>query len=161
MFRILHGTSGFKFISNTCLLAPSPSVLLPNSPVREGSDIPVFVVDWELAQPGVPNLDLGQMIAELYELWLYRSIDAGLWMIQGLVETYGASDEDFAFRTAIQVGVHLISFGTSVQGWGTPEQVEAVARTGRDLVVNGWEKRRAWFEGGDLECLFGQVTSGK
>ena len=114
----------------------------------------MFVVDWEMAQPGVPNLDLGQMIAELYELWLYRSIDAGLWMIQGLVESYGASDEDFAFRTAIQVGVHLISFGTSVQGWGTPEQVEAVARTGRDLIVNAWEKKLDWFEKSDLACLF-------
>lgn len=113
----------------------------------------MFVVDWEMAQPGVPSLDLGQMIAELYELWLYKYIDAGLWIIQGIVEAYGSS-EDLAFRTAIQVGVHLISFGTSVQGWGTAEQVEAVARTGRDLIVNAWGKRRDWFERGDLACLF-------
>ena len=117
----------------------------------------MFVVDWEMAQPGVPSLGLGQMIAELYQLWLYKSIDASLWVIQGIVEAYGGGGgggEDFAFRTAIQVGVHLISFGTFIQGWGTPEQVEAVARIGRDIIVNAWERRRDWFEGGDLACLF-------
>lgn len=107
-----------------------------------------------MAQLGVPSLDLGQMIAELYELRLFKSIDAGLWIIQGLVEAYGISDEDFAFRTAIQVGAHLVCFGTTVQGWGTPEQVESVVRTGRDLIVNAWKKERAWFESGDLACLF-------
>lgn len=131
--------------------------MLPNAPVEKGSDIPVFVVDWEMAQLGVPSLDLGQMIAELYELWLYKSRNAGLWIIQGLVDAYGIASEGFAYRTAIQVGAHLICFGTSVQGWGTPEQVENVARIGRDLIVKAWSKEHAWFEGGDLSCLFSQV----
>lgn len=117
----------------------------------------MFVVDWEMAQLGVPSLDLGQMIAELYELWLYKSRNAGLWIIQGLVGAYGIASEGFAYRTAIQVGAHLICFGTSVQGWGTPEQVENVARIGRDLIVKAWNKEHAWFEGGDLSCLFSQV----
>ncbi|KAI0477019.1 kinase-like domain-containing protein [Xylaria cf. heliscus] len=130
------------------------NVLLPDSPIKEGDSVPVFVIDWELSQIGVPNLDLGQMIAELYELKLYKDITAGLWIIQGFVEGYGAVSDDFAFRTAIQVGVHLISFGTSVQGWGTPEQVEAVARTGRDIIVHAWQKDREWFQGGDLASLF-------
>ncbi len=133
------------------------SILLPNSLIEAGSDIPVFVVDWETAQVGVIGFDLGQMIAELYELWLYKSIDAGIWIIQGLVDAYGITSEDLAFRTAIQVGTHLISFGTTVKGWGTPEQVEDVARTGRDLIVNSWERKRAWFEEGNLACLFSQV----
>ncbi|RYP10101.1 hypothetical protein DL764_000892 [Monosporascus ibericus] len=122
----------------------STSILIPNTPIQSDGEIPVFVIDWEMAQLGVPSLDLGQMIAELYELWLYKSIDAGLWMIQGLTEAYGIVSADFAFRIAIQVGTHLISFGTSVQGWGSPEQVEVVARTGRDLVVHAWKQDRAW-----------------
>ncbi|RYP15229.1 hypothetical protein DL765_005868 [Monosporascus sp. GIB2] len=120
------------------------NILIPNVPIQPDGEIPVFVIDWEMAQLGVPSLDLGQMIAELYELWLYKSIDAGLWIIQGLTEAYGIASADFAFRIAIQVGTHLISFGTSVQGWGSPEQVEGVARTGRDLVVHAWEQDRAW-----------------
>lgn len=118
----------------------------------------MFVIDWEMSQIGVPNLDCGQMIAELYELRLYKDTTAGLWMVQGFAEGYGAVSNDFAFRTAIQIGAHLVSFGTSVQGWGTPEQVEMVARTGRDIIVHAWQKDREWFEGCDLACLFRSAT---
>ncbi|KAI0881882.1 kinase-like domain-containing protein [Annulohypoxylon maeteangense] len=132
----------------------SGNILLPKGPIQEGDDVPMFVVDWEMAQLGKLNLDLGQMIAELYELKLYKGIAAGLWMVQGFVNGYGAVSEDFAFRTAIQAGAHLVNFGTSVQGWGTQEQVENCARIGRDIVVHAWKKDRRWFEEGDLACLF-------
>ncbi|KAI2639595.1 kinase-like domain-containing protein [Hypomontagnella submonticulosa] len=132
----------------------SGNILLPKSPIQEGVDVPMFVIDWEMSQIGKPNLDLGQMIAELYELKLYKDISAGLWMVQGFVDGYGTVSEGFAFRTAIQFGAHLISFGTSVQGWGTQEQVENCARLGKDIIIHAWEKDRSWFEGGDLACLF-------
>ncbi|KAI2626636.1 kinase-like domain-containing protein [Hypoxylon sp. NC1633] len=132
----------------------SGNILLPQGPIQEGVDVPMFVIDWEMAQVGKPNVDLGQMIAELYELNLYKSISGGLWMVQGFVTGYGATSDDFAFRTAIQVGAHLVCFGTSVQGWGTPEQVENCARMGRDIIVHAWKKDRRWFEEGDLACLF-------
>ncbi|KAI0194991.1 kinase-like domain-containing protein [Astrocystis sublimbata] len=131
------------------------NVLLPDSPIRgSGDDLTLFVIDWEMSQLGLPNLDLGQMIAELYELKLYKNITASLWTAQGFIEGYGAVSNDFAFRTLIQTGAHLISFGTSVQGWGTPEQVEMVARTGRDIIVHAWRKDLEWFLRGDLACLF-------
>ncbi|KAI0976071.1 kinase-like domain-containing protein [Xylaria arbuscula] len=130
------------------------NILLPDGPIKEGSDVTMFVIDWELSQIGVPNLDLGQMIAELYELKLYKNITAGLWMVQGFAQGYGEVSDDFAFRTAIQVGTHLVSFGTSVAGWGDQEQVEMVARTGRDIIVRAWQKDRGFFEGSDLACLF-------
>jgi hypothetical protein len=117
----------------------------------------LFVIDWELSQLAIPNFDLGQMIAELYELWLYKEITAGLWMVQGFVQGYGKVSEEFALRTAIHAGGHLVCFGTSVKGWGTREQIEGVARTGRDMIVNGWHKNREWFENGELACLFSQV----
>ncbi|KAI0526377.1 kinase-like domain-containing protein [Xylaria bambusicola] len=134
------------------------NILLPDRPIHENSDITMFVIDWEMAQMGLPNLDFGQMVAELYELKLYKDITAGLWMVQGFAEGYGEVSDDFAFRTAIQIGAHLVSFGTSVQGWGTPEQVEMVARTGRDIIVHAWQKDRAWFQQGDLACLFGSAA---
>ncbi|KAI1431217.1 kinase-like domain-containing protein [Xylaria sp. CBS 124048] len=130
------------------------NVLLPNNPIRDGSDVTMFVIDWEMSQIGMPNLDLGQMVAELYEMKLFRDVTAGLWMLQGFTEGYGQVSDDFAFRTAIQIGAHLVSFGTSVGNWGTPEQVEMVARTGRDIIVHAWQKDRGWFQGGDLDCLF-------
>lgn len=129
-------------------------MLLPDAKLQDGVEVPVFIVDWEMAQLGVRSLDVGQMLAELYELWLYRRITAGLWIMQGFSEGYGPVNEDFVFRTAIQMGAHLVCFGTSVPGWGTPAQVEDTARTGRALIVKAWERNRAWFEQGELAFLF-------
>ncbi|KAI1384638.1 kinase-like domain-containing protein [Hypoxylon trugodes] len=135
----------------------SGNILLPSGPIQEGVDVPIFVIDWEMAQIGKRNLDVGQMIGELYQLKLYKDISAGLWMVQGFVDGYGAVSEEFAFRTAIQFGAHLVSFGTVVSGWGTPTQVENCARVGRDIIVYAWKKDRRWFEENDLGCLFGEV----
>ncbi|EMT72748.1 kinase-like domain-containing protein [Fusarium oxysporum II5] len=54
------------------------NVVLPDAAIKEGTKIPVFVVDWEMTQLGLPSVDFGEMIAEMYALWLYKSIDAGL-----------------------------------------------------------------------------------
>ncbi|KAH7037921.1 kinase-like domain-containing protein [Microdochium trichocladiopsis] len=133
------------------------NILLPNKPITPDQEVPVFVVDWEMAQLGKRNLDLGQMIAELYELWLYKSITAGLWIIEGFTAGYGVGTAEFAFRTAIQTGAHLVCFGTSVPGWGTPEQNEMVAEKGRDLIMHALDKDRGWFEKSELASLFGKV----
>lgn len=111
-----------------------------------------------MCQLGVRPLDLGQMIAELYELTLYKDIKAGLWIIEGLLAGYGFVDDDFAYRTALHVGTHLVNFGTSVPDWGTPEQVEIVAKTARDIIVRAFETDRGWFEGHDLAPLFRRDT---
>ncbi|KAJ0168022.1 hypothetical protein CTA2_11200 [Colletotrichum tanaceti] len=114
----------------------------------------LLVVDWEMCMLAVAPLDLGQMIAELYELKLYKDMDAGPWMIQGFLKGYGVVDDDFAFRTLLHVGVHLIGFGTTVQDWGTEEQIKGVASEGRDLVMNSWEKNREFFDCHPLGCIF-------
>ncbi|XXG96556.1 Cytoplasmic tRNA 2-thiolation protein 2 [Hypoxylon texense] len=136
------------------------NILLPDAPIQEGADVLMFVIDWEMAQLGKYWFDLGQMIAELYELKLYKGILGGLWIIEGFVDGYGAISEGFTFRIAIQVGVHLIGFGTSVPGWGTPEQIENVARTGKDIIVHALKKDRQWFEESDLASLFNTVSKG-
>jgi hypothetical protein len=88
------------------------SILIPNAPIQEGIEIPIFVIDWEQAQLGVPALDHGEMIGELYSFWLYKKIDAGLWMMQGYAEGLGEQSETAVWRNAIQVGVHLLAFST-------------------------------------------------
>ncbi|KAL0933898.1 uncharacterized protein CTRU02_210697 [Colletotrichum truncatum] len=130
------------------------NIVLPNASIEEGTEVPIFVVDWELAQLGLPSVDFGQMIAEMYALWLYKSITAGLWMMKGFIEAYGDISEDFAFRTAIQVGTHLLCITTTFPGWGPPEQVEKVACIGRDVIVHAWKRDHAWFIKGDLAGLF-------
>jgi len=105
---------------------------------------------------GVPSLDLGQMIAEMWKVAICRGRDSGRWLIRGFVAGYGAQGDDFAFRTAIAVGTHLISFSPyGNEDWGSPENIEESVRVGKDVVVNAWKRNREWFTGGDLECLFG------
>ncbi|KAJ4269839.1 hypothetical protein NW762_001508 [Fusarium torreyae] len=130
------------------------NIVLPNVPIQESTPVEMLVIDWELTQPGLPSVDFGEMIAEMYALWLYKSITAGLWMMEGFVEGYGKISEDFAFRTAIQTGTHLLCVTTDGAKWGTPEQLEKVVGVGRDIIVHAWKKDRAWFEKGDLTCLF-------
>ncbi|KAJ2906760.1 uncharacterized protein MKZ38_010751 [Zalerion maritima] len=118
-----------------------------------GDSVTVDIIDWELVQMGVRPLDLGQMIAELYELKLFKAIDAGVWIIEGFSEGYGTMDDEFAFRTSIHVGCHLLNF-SGVPGWGTQEKVESVVDKGVDILVKAWKKDRSWFEGMELGCLF-------
>lgn len=130
------------------------SILLPNVPLTDQSPTTMFIVDWELSQIGSRALDLGQMIAELYETKLFKNVDGGVWIIQGFLEGYGALEDEMAFRTAIHVGVHLVCWGSRVPGWGTQKKIEEVVKLGRDLIVHGWGKDKAWFAEGTLSCLF-------
>lgn len=132
------------------------NVLMPDAPIRKGMAVPVLIIDWEMAHLGVPNLDLGEMIAEMYTIWLYKSIPAALWMMEAFVGAYGEVTEEHAFRTAIQVGAHIVCV-TSTVGWGPPEQVEEAVGIGRDIIVHAWGKNRSWFEKGELACIFRQV----
>lgn len=130
------------------------NALIPDREITEPVETPMFIVDWEVVSLGVCARDVGQMMAELYMLKLFKDIDAGLWIIEGYLEGYGALDEDTAFRVAIHVGCHLVVIGGSVAGWGEAEDVERVVAHGRDMIVKGWQKDKAWFEGGDLKSLF-------
>ncbi|EAQ88958.1 hypothetical protein CHGG_05577 [Chaetomium globosum CBS 148.51] len=131
------------------------NILLPSQPLEEGNQMPVFVVDWEVCQFNLPSFDIGQMIAELYELSLFKGIDEGKWLIEGFVAGYGRMDDDFAFRAALHIGTHLIAWGPKAPGWGSEAQVQQVVGVGKDIILNAWRQDRAWFENGDLACLFG------
>ncbi|PWY65296.1 phosphotransferase enzyme family protein [Aspergillus heteromorphus CBS 117.55] len=122
-------------------------MIISKNALEKPSKIQLFVVDWELCQCGPRALDLGQMFAELYMLKHYKDIDAGEWIIQGFMDGYRGLSDEMAFRTLIHVGVHFICWGTQTAGWGTPQQVEDVARLGRDIILRAWEKDRSWFEG--------------
>lgn len=72
------------------------SILLPDEDLRPGHSTSPFVVDWEMCQLWLPQLDRGQMIAELFELTLYKNIKASLWLIEGFASGYGFVSDDFA-----------------------------------------------------------------
>lgn len=113
------------------------SILIPSTLLVNQSKTILFVVDWELTQIGSRALDLGQMVAELYETKLFKEIDCGMWVIEGLLEGYGPLSDKMAFRTAIQVGVHLVCWGSRMPGWGSQQQIKEVVKAGTNLIVQG------------------------
>ncbi|KAL7811412.1 kinase-like domain-containing protein [Trichoderma gracile] len=130
------------------------NVLLPNAAFDDAQQVPVRVIDWEMAQVGVRAEDMGQFIAELWLLKLYKDIDGALWIINGFAEGYGKADANFTFRVLIHIGAHLICFGSTTPGWGTSEQGQKIVKDGRDVLLNAWSRDAKAFEGHDLECLF-------
>lgn len=128
------------------------SAILQDAPLKMGTQ--VFIIDWEFCQLGSPTMDLGQMVAEIYQLYLYMDIEDAMWLIEGLVRGYGYIDDKFAFRTAIHIGTHLISFGSRLKEWGTETQIQESVRIGMGMIEHAWHEDRDWFEAGDLACLF-------
>jgi hypothetical protein len=129
--------------------------LIPNAPLGTNDAVPIRIIDWEMAQIGVRAEDLGQAIAELWQLKLYKKIGAAQWIIQGFVDGYGKVNSDFMFRVLIHVGAHLICIGSTTPGWGTPEEGRDVAVAGRDVLLNAWAKDAKAFQGHDLQHVLG------
>lgn len=130
------------------------SVLLADAELPEpGQPLTMYVVDWELTHITSTAFDLGQMVGDLFESRHFKNLEAAERLIEAFMEGYGPLDESTAFRTAIQVGVHLICWGPNPPK-GTPEQVKAALAMGRDFVVRGWKKDREFFDGTVLKYLF-------
>lgn len=138
------------------------SILLPNTtwqepPLRDGAN-KIFIIDWEFAQFGHRSYDLGQIVGDLYERKMVSNIDTAISCMQGVINGYGEVSDEMAFRTAIYVGVHLISWYNRRPRKGPkvapPEVIVASLTVGRDFIVKGWEKDRKFFEGSALASLF-------
>ncbi|KAH8660596.1 kinase-like domain-containing protein [Xylariales sp. PMI_506] len=133
------------------------NILVPDNLHESTGTTQIFIVDWETAQLGVPCMEHGELLGDLYALWQYKKIHAARWLIQGYVEGLGDLSEDAVWRLILQVGVHLIAFGTVYPNMGSDEQVEDCARLGRDVIMNAWERNAQWFENSELAGLFTDV----
>jgi hypothetical protein len=80
------------------------------------------------------------MLAELYELKLFKNIDAGMWLMESFMLGYGKIEEELAFEIAIHMGTHLIVWGSRVEDWGTSKQIEQVVKVGRNWAIAGWAR---------------------
>ncbi|KFY98470.1 hypothetical protein V500_01655, partial [Pseudogymnoascus sp. VKM F-4518 (FW-2643)] len=119
-------------------------ILLADKPLASLShNLDLFVIDWELTQVAHPACDLGQMFAELFLLKHFRNIDAALYFLSSFMRGYGSIDNEFAYRVAIQFGVHLIVWPCRVTGWGEKEEIQKVVEIGRDFIEHAWRKNKA------------------
>ncbi|KAK7969248.1 hypothetical protein PG988_008321 [Apiospora saccharicola] len=148
----------------------SGNVLLPNSPWRDNAPQSaqdeetqrLFIIDWENVQYGHRAVDIGGMLADLYERHHFSGAGASLSVIEGFVKGYGgpllSHDDDLAFRVAIHAGVHLICWyyrrdRNAPLPYPLPTVLSALT-LGRDIVLKGWGKDKTWFKGTFLAPLF-------
>ncbi|KAL7808812.1 kinase-like domain-containing protein [Trichoderma aethiopicum] len=147
---IIHG----DFWAGNVLLPDSPwhrtiSPLAPNN---------LVIIDWENVQFGHRAMDIGGMLADLYERKHFKDVAASIPIMRGFIEGYGPLSEELAFRTAIHAGVHLICWyyrrdRNAPLPYPLPTVLEALT-LGRDFILRGWARDREWFEDTVLAPLF-------
>ncbi|EFY84305.1 hypothetical protein J3458_019990 [Metarhizium acridum] len=144
------------------------NVLLKNVPWREAAredegPNELFIIDWENTQFGHRAVDIGGMLADIYERNHFKGVQASIPMMQGFMSGYGSLGDDLAFTTAIHAGVHLICwYYRRDRNAPLPyplERVLAALTLGRDFVLKGWARDRQWFKTSMLAPLFAGEAS--
>ncbi|KAL0575243.1 hypothetical protein V5O48_006734 [Marasmius crinis-equi] len=107
----------------------------------------IFVVDWELAKPGLHGLDFGQFCAEvdLVRRFHPSNSSASSSVIASFYRAYSSLDETknlALYRTAIvHWGAHLVVW-TPRTAWGTPEETRKVVKDGIGVMLKGKDYSR-------------------
>ncbi|KAG5804865.1 hypothetical protein H9Q74_003443 [Fusarium xylarioides] len=95
---------------------------------------------------------------DLYEAYHFHDSGVALSMIRGFIDGYGKVDDEMAFRTAVHTGVQLLGWynrrAPSDAVKGTEEQISSAAKISTNLIINGWEREKQWFQGTSLAHLF-------
>lgn len=157
--------STVQFIPKSLILTPNYqcSILLRNPPLANNPlhvVAELFIIDWEFAQYGHRSTDLGQILGDLYERSIYNNLGhITLPIMEEVINGYGPVSEEMAFRTAVYVGVHLVSYFDRRPRQGPRVVGEDVLvdglRVGRDFIVKGWERDKDFFvRGGAFRKLF-------
>ncbi|KAI1496178.1 kinase-like domain-containing protein [Biscogniauxia marginata] len=135
------------------------NVLLPNGTWRDSQDSnKLFIIDWENIQFGHRAVDVGGILADLYERYHFKGVAASLPAMEGLIQGYGQLSEELAFGAAIHAGVHLICWyyrrdRNAPLPYPLPKILAALT-TGRDLILKGWAKDKSGLQNSILASLF-------
>ncbi|KAJ7611973.1 kinase-like domain-containing protein [Mycena polygramma] len=120
------------------------NVMVSTAP--DGSLKHVNVIDWELAKPGVPALDVGQFCAEMLTVTLFKpaAVDSSHALVAAFLEAYrahsGVLAPHFANVAAKHMGAHLVAITPNV-GWGTPEETVKAIEVGLEHLMEGCSDR--------------------
>ncbi|KAJ8133399.1 hypothetical protein O1611_g217 [Lasiodiplodia mahajangana] len=139
------------------------NVLLPNCSWR-GSQTSaqdpnkLFIIDWENTQFGHRAVDVGGILADLYERSHFKDVTVAIRVMRGFMDSYGPLSDEFAYRVAIHAGVHLICWycrrdRNAPLPYPLPK-VLAALELGRDWILKAWAKDKSWLQTTVLGPLF-------
>lgn len=109
----------------------------------------IFVIDWEMAKPGLAFLDFAQFTAEMNTLRRFHpeadtSVNTAL---DAYVDAYRSGvhiGEQFVRSAAAHVGAHLISITPGVKTWGSKEKMREVVEEGIEYLLGGIHGNPEW-----------------
>jgi thiamine kinase-like enzyme len=112
---------------------------------EQGQVTRVFVVDWELAKPGVPGVELGGFCSEINTLRHFcpDCAESATELIAGFLKEYSLSlsnDTDrleLARTTLSHIGAHTIAVCPRAEWISTNAQTQAIVREGIEMMVKG------------------------
>ncbi|KAI0854723.1 kinase-like domain-containing protein [Xylaria cubensis] len=121
------------------------NILLPSGPWNESQDpakpTDIFVIDWENVEFGHRAVDVGDLLADIYERNHFKGVEASISATKGFIEGYGPRSEDLDYWVAVHAGVHLICWYyrryRNAPLSHPPPKVLATLTIGRDLIVKG------------------------
>jgi hypothetical protein len=115
---------------------------------KQGALERIYILDWELAKPGLPELDIGQFCAEIDLLRRFHpeyEQSAGK-MISTFLETYSGicrPDISFARITVVHWGAHLVAWTPRIPG-GDKEKTRETVQDGVSLLTEGYSGPDEW-----------------
>lgn len=99
----------------------------------------LYIVDWELAKPGLPGVELGQFCAEMHLLRRFVPIaeDAASTVLTTFLQAYAQEykpDAQVARNALVHWGAHLIVLTPRIP-WGDKETTRKVVEEGLQIMV--------------------------
>ncbi|KAF9469683.1 kinase-like domain-containing protein [Collybia nuda] len=117
----------------------------------------IYILDWEVAKTGLPELDLGQFCAEMDLLRRFHpecAESAGK-TISTFLGTYSElcrPDISFARRAITHWGVHLVAWVPRIP-WGSKEDTRKTVEEGVSLLVEGYTGSDEWVKSSFVKDL--------
>lgn len=132
--------------------------MVSNDPPKDGTSPDLVIIDWELAQFGHRSVDIGGMLADLYEASHFHGTSASLDILLGFLDGYERPADEIAFTAATYMGVHMICW-YSRRDINAPlpfplEVVLPYLMLGRDFVIKGWTRDKEWLRQSILGAWF-------
>jgi 5-methylthioribose kinase len=111
----------------------------------------VYVVDWEVAKPGLAGLDVGQLCAEMHLLRQFSPAchESATAAMDAFLKAYRDAvgvDLDVARDAAVHVGAHLVAWTPRVP-WGGKELTREVVDQGVEYLTEGYAATQEWLRG--------------
>ncbi|KDQ63165.1 hypothetical protein JAAARDRAFT_188771 [Jaapia argillacea MUCL 33604] len=119
----------------------------------------LYVVDWELAKPGLAGFDVGQFCAEMHLLRRFNDSDAAqdaasrtLSAFLSAYHSVRPTDVDLARTAIIHAGAHLVAWTPRIP-WGDEPRTREVVAEGLELLLDGYQGPESSLKGSILGGL--------